>query len=137
MSAVACRTYKKAGLSGLFLSCALGVATIFQIAPAGAEPLVLEVARAEAGFDVRTNQPIVKIAFTEASKGAFAKLTADNIARPMEMRIDGQVLTKAVIREPLLGGSFQISGNFSVEKTRDIADHLPPGAKVEVEVVAD
>ena len=67
---------------------------------------------------------------------ALREFTAERVGQPMEMRRDGQLVSRAVIREPLLAGPFQISGNFSVDQTTGIAGRLPAGSKIEVEIVA-
>jgi preprotein translocase subunit SecD len=51
----------------------------------------------------------------------------------MEMRRDGKLVSSSVIREPILGGSLQISGRFSVDQATEIASQLPAGSKIEVE----
>jgi preprotein translocase subunit SecD len=127
---------KSVGLSSLALWCTLPVASIWSISLASAQPVVLEVARAEARFDQRTNAPIVAITLTEASARLFGEFTAKNVGRMTELRVDGRVVSRLVIREPILGGQLQISGQLTVEEARDIADRLSRGAaKVEVEVV--
>jgi preprotein translocase subunit SecD len=109
--------------------CLLGTTAV-------AQPLTLEIARAAADFDQRTKEPIVRIWLTKESGIAFGKFTADRVGEPMEMRRDGQVVSRSVLREPLLAGSFQISGGFSVDQTTDIAGRLPAGAIIEVEIAA-
>ena len=103
---------------------------------AASEPLAIGLVRASPGFDQRTGEPIVTYVLTDASKRAFADLTAKNVGKPMEMRVDGRVVSKAVIREPILGGSGQISGSFNADEARALAERLSSGAgKFEVEVV--
>jgi preprotein translocase subunit SecD len=125
---------RRAGLSGLFLLCAaltMGAGSI-----ATAAPLVLEVTRATAGSDQRTNEPIISITLSEASKRAFGELTAANVGAAMELRIDGKAVMKPIIRDPILGGMVQISGGFTASEARDIAQRLSAGsAKIEVEIV--
>lgn len=100
------------------------------------EPVAVEVASAVAAFDQRTNEPIVTFMMTESSRRLFADLTARNVGKPMEFRVDGKVIMKPVIREPVLGGRVQLSGGFSIDATRDLAARLSSGAaKIEVEVV--
>jgi preprotein translocase subunit SecD len=54
----------------------------------------------------------------------------------MVLRVNGQVLSVAVLREPLVAESFQISGAFSVDETNAIAGRLStPGARIEIELV--
>jgi len=54
--------------------------------------------------------------------------------KAMEMRVNGQVIVSVAIREPIVGGSMQISGSFSPEEAREIAGRLP-GSKLEIELV--
>jgi preprotein translocase subunit SecD len=117
------------------LWCALAAATI---TTAFAEPLAIEVAYAEQAYDQRTGEPVVSFRMTASSARAFAELTRDNVGRTAAILIDGRVMTKPVIREPILGGSGQISGHFSFEQAREIALRLSSGAaKMEIEIVPD
>jgi preprotein translocase subunit SecD len=105
-------------------------------AAAIAEPVLIEIERAAAAFDVRTNEPVVTFVMKEDSKRAFGELTHKNVGRAMEMRIDGQVVMAPVIREPILGGSGQIAAKFSLDEARDIARRLQTGtSRLEVEIV--
>jgi hypothetical protein len=120
------------------ICCALALAPIWSISVVAAEPLLLEIARATAGFDERTNEPIVKIGLTDASKRLFAQFTSGKVGSKMELRSNGQILTGAVMREPLDVGSFQISGQFTVDQAKTLADRLSSlDAKIEVEFVSD
>ena len=123
------RICKKAGLPGLFLFSGLSFAT--------AEPISLEVLSVDIRTDERTRQPVLKIAFAPSGHDALPRYTSDNLARKMELRIDGKVIMSAVIREPILGGSVQISGP-SVQEMQAAVDRLSIGnARVEIEVVPD
>jgi SecD/SecF fusion protein len=97
--------------------------------------VAFDVAGADLGFDQRTGAPIVVFRLTEPSALRFAELTARNVGKPLAIRVDGRVLSKPVIREPIRGGSGQISGDLSVEEARDVANRLASGAaKLEFEV---
>jgi preprotein translocase subunit SecD len=124
------------GLAGLSLWCAIVAASLWSIAIAAAEPLLLEVARAETGFDRRSNEPIVSLKLSEKSARLLAQLTQENVGRPMHLRVDGKIVMSPVIREPILHGSLQISGRFSAKEAKDIADSIRSGSKVEVELVS-
>jgi preprotein translocase subunit SecD len=124
-------TIQKAGLSGLFLWLALAIS----IAAASAQPLLLEVDKAQAAFDQRTGAPVVSVRLSQASAKAFAALTQKSIGRVMAFRVDGKVVMKPVIREPVVGGSFQISGNLTTNDVKRLAAQLSSGvARIEVEV---
>jgi preprotein translocase subunit SecD len=111
-------------------------AILCSIVAVSAQPLVLELESAAVGYDQRTAEPIIALRMTRESGRAFAELTKNNVGRPMQLRVDGRTLSKPVIREPILGGSVQISGNFAPKEAEDLAARLSAGAaKVEVEVV--
>jgi preprotein translocase subunit SecD len=76
---------------------------------------------AQPGFDQRTNEPIVSFRFNSAGTRQFAKLTAEKVGSPFAVVLDDVVLAAPIIREPILGGSGQISGNFTVESANNLA----------------
>ena len=82
----------------------------------------------QAGFDQRTNEPIVTFRFDTKGASRFGQVTKDNVGRPFAIVLDDAVISAPVIREPILGGSGQISGNFSVEGANDLAVLLRAGA---------
>jgi preprotein translocase subunit SecD len=128
------RRFGKAGLTGLFLWCAM--AAVLPVSMAEAQPLRLQVEKAEVRFDDHTKQPVVIIWMTPRSGRMFFEFTSKNINRTVEIRIDGQVVLNPIIREPILGGSVQVSGSFTVAAAQELAERLTKGAaKVEVEVV--
>jgi len=93
---------------------------------------------AQASFDQRTNEPVVSFHFNPAGARQFARVTGENVGRPMAIVLDGVVLAVPVIREPITGGSGQISGGFTVESANDLAVTLGSGAlPVPVTIVAD
>jgi preprotein translocase subunit SecD len=103
---------------------------------AASEPLSIGLVRASLDFDQRTGEPIITFVMTEASGRAFADLTTRSFGKPVEIRIDGRTMSKPVIREPILGGRGQISGSFTVDEARAMAERLSSGAgKLEVEVI--
>jgi preprotein translocase subunit SecD len=83
---------------------------------------------AQASFDQRTNEPIVNFRFNSSGARAFARATQENVGRPFAIVLDNKVVSAPVIREPILGGSGQISGNFSVQEANDLAILLRAGA---------
>ena len=83
---------------------------------------------AQPGFDQRTNEPIVTFRFNRKGGVRFADLTRKNVNKPFAIILDDKVLSAPVIREPILGGSGQISGNFSVQEVNDLSLMLRAGA---------
>jgi SecD-like export protein len=164
-SAMRAMGYKKAGLFGLFLWLAVAaVSGSMAQAPSLLEqlkkgetlppppslpgepsspqrkslmpPLRLQIENAAPIIDERTKQPVITIRLTERSGRMFAELTKNNVGRRTEVRIDGKVVMSPIIREPILGGSLQVSGDFTLKDAQELADRLNSGAaRVEVEVV--
>jgi preprotein translocase subunit SecD len=128
---------KKAGLSGLFRACVVALLLGFS-APAMAEPILIDVLNAEPNVDLRTNEPIITFRMTPASAKLFAELTSKNIGRRLELRIDGKTVMAPVIREPVMGGSMQVSGGWTSRQAKDLADSIAAGKfKIEVELAND
>ncbi len=80
------------------------------------------------GFDPRTNEPVVNFRFDSTGGKRFGDATAANVGRPFAIILDGKVISAPVIREPILGGSGQISGRFTVKGAQDLALLLRAGA---------
>jgi preprotein translocase subunit SecD len=83
---------------------------------------------AQASFDQRTSEPVVNFKFNTIGARKFGVATQENVGRPFAIVLDNQVLSAPVIREPILGGSGQISGRFTVEDTTKLAIFLRAGA---------
>lgn len=90
------------------------------------------------GFDPDTNAAVVNITFDAEGGSRFARLTQNNVGRPFAIILDGEVLSAPNINEPILGGSAQISGNFTVETANQLAIALRSGAlPVELKIVEE
>jgi preprotein translocase subunit SecD len=83
---------------------------------------------AQPGFDQRDSQPIVSFRFNSIGARKFAEATQQNVGKPFAIILDNKVISAPVIREPILGGTGQISGNFTVEQANDLAILLRAGA---------
>ncbi|MBB3998292.1 protein translocase subunit SecD [Aureimonas pseudogalii] len=83
---------------------------------------------AQAGFDQQNSQPVVNIRFDSRGAQRFGAVTQENVGRPFAIVLDDKVLSAPSIREPILGGQAQISGNFTVQTANDLAVLLRAGA---------
>ena len=83
---------------------------------------------AQPGFDSRTGEPVVTFRFDTAGAKRFAKVTQENVGLPFAIVLDNKVISAPVIREPILGGTGQISGSFTVQRANDLAVLLRSGA---------
>ncbi len=80
------------------------------------------------GFDHQTNQPIISFRFNQSGARKFGAFTKDHVNEPFAIVLDDKVISAPVIREPILGGTGQISGNFTVETANNLVIQLRSGA---------
>ncbi|WP_249689907.1 protein translocase subunit SecD [Stappia sp. WLB 29] len=83
---------------------------------------------AQVSFDSRSNEPVVNFRFNTSGARTFSVATQRNVGRPFAIVLDNEVISAPVIREPITGGSGQISGSFTVESANDLAVLLRAGA---------
>ncbi len=83
---------------------------------------------AQPSFDQRTNEPVVTFRFNTRGARRFGRVTRDNVGRPFAIVLDGKVISAPVIQEPILGGTGQISGRFTVQEVNDLSIQLRSGA---------
>ena len=81
---------------------------------------------ATAGFD-QNSQPAVNFSLNSEGARKFGKVTGENIGRPFAIVLDGQVVSAPTIQSQIFG-SGQITGNFTVAETNELALILRAGA---------
>jgi preprotein translocase subunit SecD len=86
-----------------------------------------DVVDAQPAFDARTSEPVLNFKFNANGTRRFAQATQENVGKPFAIVLDNEVLSAPIIREPILGGSGQISGNFTVQDAADMAILLRTG----------
>jgi preprotein translocase subunit SecD len=97
----------------------------FYLCPlAAAETLLLDIKQAIAKVDAYSREPVIEVVLGDESARRVADVTGKNIGAQAEIRIDGEAVLKPVIREPLLRGTFMISGRFSRQQANEIAARL-------------
>ncbi len=87
-----------------------------------------DLTNAQPSFDSRTSEPVVNFTFNTSGARKFAEATQQNVGKPFAIILDNEVISAPVIREPILGGSGQISGSFTVQSANDLAILLRAGA---------
>lgn len=83
---------------------------------------------AQQSFDPQTNEPVVNIQFDQQGGQRFAQLSTQNVGKAFAIILDDEVLSTPSFREPILGGSAQISGSFTVDSANALAISLRSGA---------
>ena len=83
---------------------------------------------AQTSFDQRTNEPVVNFRLSSSGAQKFGQVTQQNVGRLFAIVLDDEVISAPQIREPILGGSGQISGSFTVQSANDLAILLRAGS---------
>ncbi|WP_394891746.1 protein translocase subunit SecDF [Mesorhizobium sp. AaZ16] len=83
---------------------------------------------AQATFDQQTSEAVVSFRFDAKGASRFGQATQQNVGKLFAIILDNQVISAPQIREPILGGTGQISGSFTVESANDLAVLLRAGA---------
>jgi protein-export membrane protein SecD len=76
----------------------------------------------------RDGLPVVTFKFDSIGAKRFGDATRDNVNKPFAIVLDNKVISAPNIREPILGGSGEISGNFTTQSAQDLALLLRAGA---------
>ena len=87
-----------------------------------------ELTGAQPTQDSRSSEWVISFSFNQAGARRFGRFTQENVGRPFAIVLDKQVLSAPVIREPILGGSGQISGRFNADSATTLALQLRSGA---------
>lgn len=94
----------------------------------GLDGRLLSKARLEFNQSSPTHEPIVALIFNSEGKELFAKITRENIGKPLAIFLDGEPISTPVIREEIEGGEAIISGNFTPEEAKILVRNLNYGA---------
>lgn len=85
------------------------------------------LADASPGFN-QNGSPVVNLKFNNLGAKKFGDITKENVGKPFAIVLDNKVLTAPVIRGVILGGSAEISGNFTTKEASDLSLLLRAGA---------
>ncbi|MGY0573078.1 SecDF P1 head subdomain-containing protein [Bradyrhizobium sp. RDM12] len=80
------------------------------------------------GFAAGTKDPVASFRFNGRGTRRLAHVTEEGVGRSFAIVLDDKVISAPVIREPITGGSVQISGNFTLEEANSVAMLLRAGA---------
>ena len=83
---------------------------------------------ARAGTNGQTGEWVVNFKFNTVGGRRFADITRANVNHRFAIVLDDKVISAPVIREPITGGSGQISGSFTASTANDLAVLLRAGA---------
>jgi SecD/SecF fusion protein len=81
---------------------------------------------ASADYDEH-GRPAIKMQMTPTGTRTWAKMTSDNVNRPIAIVLDDAVYSAPNVIGPIEGGNSEISGNFTVQEAQDLANILKIG----------
>ena len=84
------------------------------------------VSDSKADFDQYGN-PCVSMTMNTEGARRWANITKQNVNRPIAIVLDGYVYSAPNVTQEITGGHSQITGNFTVEDTQDLANVLKSG----------
>jgi len=87
-----------------------------------------QLKRASVAFDSISGAPQVSLVFDKEGEELFAQLTRDNIGSRMAIYLDGVPISAPVVQQEISNGQAVISGGFTVEEARELAQRLNAGA---------
>ena len=89
-------------------------------------------------FNNLTGQPEVSMTMNQEGAREWAALTKANVGRAIAIVLDGSVYSSPRVNGEISGGQSSISGNFTVEDTKDLANTLKSGRmKAPVRIVQE
>ena len=83
---------------------------------------------AQPQLDRQINQAVVSFTFDRAGSKKFGRATSDNVGKRLAIILDNKIISAPVIREAILSGNGQITGDFTFQSATDLALLLRSGA---------
>ena len=76
----------------------------------------------------QTNETVVSFTLDRVGAKRFGKATSTGIGKQLAIVLDGKIVSAPVIRDAIVSGNGQISGNFTFQSATDLALLLRSGA---------
>ena len=83
---------------------------------------------AQPRMDNQSNQTVVSFSLDRVGAKKFAKATSSGVGKRLAIILDGKIISAPNIVEPIIGGSGQITGDFTFQSATDLALLLRSGA---------
>jgi protein-export membrane protein SecD len=84
--------------------------------------------RAELAFHPNTNEPLVSLTFDSTGARLFEEITGRNVGKILAIYIDNILISAPRVQEKISGGKAQITGKFTIEEAKKLANNLNAGA---------
>jgi len=87
-----------------------------------------QLRRSTLQFDANTQEPNIALEFNAEGTDLFADITSRNVGQPVAIFLDGAIISSPVVQQPITGGQAVISGQFTIQEARQLAQRLNAGA---------
>ncbi|MCV7058335.1 protein translocase subunit SecD [Mycolicibacterium gilvum] len=87
-----------------------------------------EIANATSGLNQQAGEYVVDLEFKDQGSKTWAEFTAANVGVQTAFVLDSKVVSAPVINEPIPGGKTQITGQFTQDTARELANVLKYGS---------
>lgn len=84
--------------------------------------------RATVQFEQTTGEPEVSLEFNNEGGDLFAQITERNVGKPVAIFLDGNPLSIPTVQSKITAGTAVITGSFTVQEARSLAQNLNAGA---------
>lgn len=93
--------------------------------------------RAQLDFDQNTGSAQVSLLFDDEGAKLFADITKRNLNKQVAIFLDGEVISSPTVQSEITGGSAVITGSYSIEESKLLAQRLQAGAlPVPIQLIA-
>ena len=79
-------------------------------------------------MDNQTNETVVSFTLDRLGAKKFGKATSAGVGKQLAIILDGKIISAPTVQEAIIGGSGQITGNFTFQSATDLALLLRSGA---------
>ncbi len=83
---------------------------------------------AQPRMDNQSNETVVSFSLDRVGAKKFGKATSSGVGQRLAIVLDGSIISAPVVNEAILGGSGQITGNFTFQSATDLSLLLRSGA---------
>ncbi|KRA98103.1 hypothetical protein ASD83_13700 [Devosia sp. Root685] len=92
-----------------------------------AQPLALDVLRADVAPDDMTGQPVLKIRLSPEGQAVFSEFTTQHVGQAVDLLVDGQVVTSPVVSTPIYSEWIIVTGGFTTSELEALAETVNRG----------
>lgn len=96
------------------------------------------VTHAQVNFNQTTSQPVVVLQFSDDGAKLFEEITTRNVGKRLAIYLDGIGIEAPVVQQAISGGRAEISGSFTIDKAKKLAQDLNAGAlPVPIQIISE